>query len=181
MEIFLFRLAPSLSTIKYPTLCILLLWSVLLVRSKIPNPCLNSKPTLKLQLHCDLINIVYNECNFSLNKIAWTRIVANILPQHIYRYGLKVGLNEDFKLLIANYKKRLLPRCIHHFKSDLINNMDHMRISGTEPSSVILSQRKQFKKLKSDAQIVPKQAKAKRDGVINPQNYNLNQFERRKF
>ena len=28
------------------------------------------------------------------------------------------------------------------FKSDLINNMDHMRISGTETSSVILSQRK---------------------------------------
>ena len=26
------------------------------------------------------------------------------------------------------------------FKSDLINNMDHMRISGTKPSSVILSQ-----------------------------------------
>ena len=37
------------------------------------------------------------------------------------------------------YEKRLLLRCIHHFKSDLINNMDHMRISGTEPSSVILS------------------------------------------
>ena len=28
---------------------------------------------------------------------------------------------------------------IHHFKSDLIINMEHMRISGTEPSSVILS------------------------------------------
>ena len=40
------------------------------------------------------------------------------------------------------YKKRLLLRCIHHFKSDLINNMDHIRISGTEPSSVILIQRK---------------------------------------
>ena len=26
------------------------------------------------------------------------------------------------------------------FKSDLIKNMDHVRISGTEPSSVILSQ-----------------------------------------
>ena len=38
------------------------------------------------------------------------------------------------------YKKRLLLRCIHHFKSDLIYNLDHMRISGTEPSSVILSQ-----------------------------------------
>ena len=25
-------------------------------------------------------------------------------------------------------KKRLLLRCIHHFKSDLINNMDHMRM-----------------------------------------------------
>ena len=38
-------------------------------------------------------------------------------------------------------KKRPLLRCIHHFKSDWINNMDHMRISGTEPSSVILSQK----------------------------------------
>ena len=40
------------------------------------------------------------------------------------------------------YKKRLLLRCIHHSKSDLINNMDYMRISGTEPSSVIFSQTK---------------------------------------
>ena len=31
---------------------------------------------------------------------------------------------------------------IHHFESDLIKNMDHMRISGTELSSVILSQTK---------------------------------------
>ena len=30
--------------------------------------------------------------------------------------------------------------------------MDHMRISGTEPSLVILSQTKWFKKLKIDAQ-----------------------------
>ena len=44
--------------------------------------------------------------------------------------------------LLTLYIKRLLPRCIHHFNSDLINNMDHMRISGIEPSSVILSQRK---------------------------------------
>ena len=54
------------------------------------------------------------------------------------------------------------------FKSDLINNMNHMHISGTEPSSVILSQTKWFKKLKSDVPKLPKQAKAKRDGVINP-------------
>ena len=31
-----------------------------------------------------------------------------------------------------NIKKRLLLRCIHHFKSDLINNMDHMSISGNK-------------------------------------------------
>ena len=51
---------------------------------------------------------------------------------------------------------------IHHFKSDFINNMDHMRISGKEPSSVILSQTKQFKKLKRDVTKVPKEAEAKR-------------------
>ena len=56
---------------------------------------------------------------------------------------------------------------------DLINNMDHKRISGTEPSSVILRQTKEFQKLKSDDQKVSKQAEAKRDVVINPQNYNL--------
>ena len=32
-----------------------------------------------------------------------------------------------------NIQKRLLLRCRHHFYSDLIYNMDHMRISGTEP------------------------------------------------
>ena len=51
--------------------------------------------------------------------------------------------------------------------------MDHMRISGTEPSSVILSQ---TCSMKSNDQKVPKQAGAKRDGVINPHNYNFNQF-----
>ena len=52
-----------------------------------------------------------------------------------------------------------------------------MRISGTEPSSVILSQKSSLKqKLKSDAPKVPKQVKAKSDGVINTQNYNFSQF-----
>ena len=78
---------------------------------------------------------------------------------------------------VKTYKKRLLLRCIHHFKSDLINNMDRMRISGNEPSSVILSQTmKTIKKLKSDDTKVRKQAEAKRDGVIKPQNYNFDQF-----
>ena len=47
--------------------------------------------------------------------------------------------------------------------------MDHMRISGTEPSSPVVGYpepNKVFKKMKSYAQKVPKQARAKRDGVI---------------
>ena len=37
-------------------------------------------------------------------------------------------------------KKILLLKCMHHLQTALINNMDHMRISGTEPSAVNLSQ-----------------------------------------
>ena len=53
-----------------------------------------------------------------------------------------------------------------------------MRISGTEPSSLILSQTNWFHKMKSDDQKYKKknQGKSKRDGVINPQNYNFNGF-----
>ena len=54
--------------------------------------------------------------------------------------------------------------------------MDHMRISGNEPSSVILSQTKWFSNVENDFPNVPNKAKAKRDGVINPQNYNFSQF-----
>ena len=53
----------------------------------------------------------------------------------------------------------LLQRCIYHFKSDLINDMDHMRISGTEPSSVILNHRKWFKKFKK--KYMPKSARTR--------------------
>ena len=57
-----------------------------------------------------------------------------------------------------------------------------MRISGTEPSSVILSQNELFSKNeKRDVPNVPKQAGAKRDGVINPENYNFKQFQHGKF
>ena len=51
-----------------------------------------------------------------------------------------------------------------------------MHISGTEPSSVILMPINVVCNLKSSAPKVSNQGKAKRDGVINPQNYNLSQF-----
>ena len=50
-----------------------------------------------------------------------------------------------------------------------------MRISVKEPSSMILSQRKYFKN-GNVCRKVPKQGRAKRDGVINPQCYNLNEL-----
>ena len=66
------------------------------------------------------------------------------------------------------YKKRLLLRCKHQFKSDLINNMDHMRISSTEPSSVILSQSnsKNWKVMPQKCRI-----KLKPNGMVKPQPY----------
>ena len=51
-----------------------------------------------------------------------------------------------------------------------------MRIPGNEPSSVILSQTCYMKTWKVMNQKVSKKAEGKRDGLINPQNYNVNQF-----
>ena len=51
-----------------------------------------------------------------------------------------------------------------HFKSDLIHNMDNMRIAGTETYSVILNQRQKFIQLKRDVQKVPK--KLKQEGMM---------------
>ena len=55
----------------------------------------------------------------------------------------------------------------------LIINMDHMRISVTEPSSVILSQAKKFKSWNVMSEKCQIKLKPKRDGVINPQNNNF--------
>ena len=46
------------------------------------------------------------------------------------------------------YKRRLRLICLLNLKSDLIKNMDHMRIFGTEHSSVILSLKSIFKSWK---------------------------------
>ena len=53
--------------------------------------------------------------------------------------------NDYSKPLIIKYEKRLQLKWIHNLKSDLINNMDYMRISGNKTSSVILIQTKYVK------------------------------------
>ena len=74
-------------------------------------------------------------------------------PHRIWQWGVinwtTIWICVYSVTLTLEYKKRLLLRCIHHFKSDLITNMDHMRISGTEPSSVILSQRRVVSKVEN--------------------------------
>ena len=72
------------------------------------------------------------------------------------------------RMIRRECKTILLLRCMHHFKSDLINNMDHMRISGTEPSLVILSQKGySFKSMKVMSQKCQEQAEAKRNFDVN--------------
>ena len=39
---------------------------------------------------------------------------------------------------VIEIQDRLLLRCIHHFKSEEIYNMDHMHISDNEPSSALV-------------------------------------------
>ena len=44
-------------------------------------------------------------------------------------------VHQQWHSVIEIYKNRLLLRYAHHdLQSDLMNNMDHTRISGTEPS-----------------------------------------------
>ena len=151
---------------------------------KVDTPVKMTKMPLDITFHLDSA-ILYEKYREIFEK-SWKiierlrKMVSTIVMQVPKRDGTRCQEKWAFSAsgmpYPLQYKKRLLPRCIHHFISDLINNMDHMRISGTEPSSVILSQTKYLKKLKNDAQKLPKQDKAKRDGVINPQNYNFNQF-----
>ena len=79
--------------------------------------------------------------------VSWVNKGNNILVYHtVYKHIARIAIGTscaslNLKSLFVIYKiyrKIILLRCLHHFKSDLINNMDHMCISGTEPSSVVL-------------------------------------------
>ena len=67
------------------------------------------------------------------------------------------------------------------FKSDLIDDTDHMHISGTTPSSVVLSQTRLFKIFGSDIKKCQNRLNPKIDGVINPQNNTFTPFQTRNF
>ena len=90
-----------------------------------------------------LLSLFSTKSLFSTNRLHWSDLKGCMKKCCCFWYHFEVNILTRFGIFCL-YKilKRLLLRCIHHFKSDLINNMDHMRISGTEPSSVILSQTK---------------------------------------
>ena len=67
--------------------------------------------------------------NDSSRSIETERYNCTTICKHTLSSGIFV-----LKQSYCKYRKRLLLRCIHHFKSELINNIGHVRISGTEPS-----------------------------------------------
>ena len=82
--------------------------------------------------------------NFASFLYTETSFVIQCWYPHLCCQWHEEGLSDSW----IKYKQRLLLRRIHHFKSDYFNNMDHMRISVTEPSSEILSQESSFKNWK---------------------------------
>ena len=74
----------------------------------------------------------------------------------VFGYITHIHLRGNIFVYSNEYKKRRLLRCVQNFKSDFINIMDHMCISGSKTSLVIRSHIKQFKKVRS---IAPKLAK----------------------
>ena len=107
------------------------------------SPCLGTFMISHFQLLKLLVKIRITD----EGSVPEMRILSILLIKSDFKWC--IHLNRSLFLYLNQYKKRLLLRYVHHFESDLINNMDHMRISGTEPSSVILNQTK-FKKLKID-------------------------------
>ena len=62
------------------------------------------------------------------------------LSQQANIVGWKIFPHSGLEAATFRYNRTLLQRSIHHFKSDSIDDMDHMRNSSTDPSSVIFSQ-----------------------------------------
>ena len=86
------------------------------------------------------------------------KMLVHILEEVSFFISVRIIINHHwypiiFKIIHILYKiqifYRILLRCLYHFESDSINNMGNMRISDNGPSSVLHSQSKSFKKLKS--------------------------------
>ena len=101
-------------------------------------------------------------CKYRINRFQKKIIKIQNLYQHnqynCFALTTVHGCLFSYSLIRQGiYKKRLLLRCMHHFKSDWINNMDYMR------ANKVGSKYGTWMSVK-----VSKQAEAKRDDVIKP-------------
>ena len=97
--------------------------------------------------------------------LSWASQVSRVWVLNILRYFF-------FFFCLGVPRRDFCLDGIHHYISDWINNMKHMRISGIEPSSEILSQTNWLHKFQNKL----KQKGIVNHCVINPQNYNFNWF-----
>ena len=83
--------------------------------------CENKATSLLVWKLWSRLKFFKSKSNFKI-KVTMSKIIRTRQIIHIVPY---------IQTVLSQYKNRLLLRCIHYFKSDLINNMDHMRIWGT--------------------------------------------------
>ena len=142
------------------------------------NNFLNKKSCETLRRHQRLQP--HNDCGIADKLKTATNIQLVWLTLSLPIFWSICFLSATFTLTVKGYKKRRLLRCIHNFKSDLFNNMDHMWMSGTEPSSVILSQ-SVVSKIEKIRPKMPKTSLRKRGWCISSRKLRFNQFCYRKF
>ena len=58
-------------------------------------------------------------------------IILDISSNRLFKAARVCDYTEKKNRPFLKYEKKLLLICMHHFDSDVINNMDHVRISGT--------------------------------------------------
>ena len=116
------------------------LWDLLVFKLLRPDssslPCLNSTFHLEYPLVLSWLCSMLTGCKY-MSLLQDYEIHFIFIINGTLICCKRIGKNQFcitvYLFVAEKYKKRFLLRCIHHFKSDLINNMDHMCISGTEP------------------------------------------------
>ena len=109
------------------------------------GPLRYKQPTNKLIITLSQTSILYFIRYASVFLIVGIHLKD--LSQQANIVGWKMFTHSGIEPATFGYKRKLLLRCIHHFKSDSIDDMYHIRDSSTvtDPSWVIFSQTIFFK------------------------------------
>ena len=133
------------------------------------------------------MNVKFDLCYLKTNRS--TKFQGNISKKRLRKYRklsgrIPRGLAGRRTDILTDRRRAYSPSGFT--ARGLINSMDNMPISGIEPSSVITEPPSQnisdplpnnvLLKSKCDAKLMTKQVEAEKDGVMSPQNNNLNKF-----